>query len=108
MADILIHPSAIEDDSEEFLQEVIDFYVRIGLVEPGSKFVADPSQPQDEQPEGKVDVLSASACHGKCRTAYDIATRACNLIPVSSVRRRCRRKAEAAYRVCIAICDLAT
>lgn len=106
MADIPVHPSAIEGDSEEFLQEVIDFYVRIGLVAPGSKFVADPNQPEEGQPRGEVSIMGASACHGACGVAFDIANRACNLIPISSVRRRCRQRAEAAYRGCIAACDL--
>lgn len=102
MADVLIHPDDVDGDTAEDLQKAADFFISIGLLKAGDRFVVDQSASRDDGRE--VDDQSAgSACKDACRAAYEIAKAACNLTGNPS---KCRKKAKKAYQACVLACDL--
>lgn len=102
MTDIPLHPSVIAEETEESLAATATFFVAIGLMKEGDRFIqSDAGIPLDSEDLGPLPEELTSSCRENCRAAYEIARLACG---ISSSVRSCRRKAEAAYNVCIALC----
>ncbi len=102
MADILIHPADVEGDTEQDLRNAADFFISIGLLKEGDRFVVDQSASREDDEEAGPSERQ-STCTQACKRAYDIAKAACNL---SGNYKKCRKKAKKAYKACLALCDL--
>jgi hypothetical protein len=100
MTDIRMHPDDLEGESEAQLQAAADFFIHIGLLKEGDRFVADASAARIS--EAEPEARTGSTCHDACRAAYEIAKKACNL----GNYKKCRKKAKKAYEICVAACDL--
>lgn len=105
MANIPVHPSALEGDTAEELAASKAFFVRCGLMREEDDFVSDPSVP-DNDDEAEVS-RRTGPCESSCTSAYEIAKAACEtIIWDAAKRKKCRKKVKAAYAACLGLCEI--
>ena len=102
MTDIPLHPTDAEGDTPEDLQKAAEFFISIGLLKQGDRFVIDANASRVDDGELEDSGVS-STCTEACKAAYKIAKAACNL---SGNYSKCRKKAKKAYQACLLACDL--
>ena len=101
MTDIAMHPDDLDDVNDEQLAGITDFYVKIGLMKAGDRFVRDANSTlvdEKAEPEAVTGV-----CQDACRAAYEIAKVACN---GTLNYGKCRKRAKKAYQACLLVCDI--
>lgn len=102
MTDISLHPADAEGDTPEDLEKAAEFFISIGLLKQGDRFVIDANASRVDDSDTE-EPSEHSTCTDACKAAYKIAKAACNL---SGNYSKCRKKAKKAYQACLLACDL--